>query len=269
MSYGSPQNPYEQPQQPQQPGRPGYGYPQQSGQPGYPQQSGQPGYPPPPGQPTPQPGYAAQPGQPGQPGQPAYGYPQAPGIPPQQAYGYPQQPGQPAYGYGYPGGPGPQLASMGRRLGARLIDGAIIGVVYFVLAFAGAASFMNDAQNCDPSAVDYDTCMNDASSGMMGKFIGVWLLFALATLLYEWLMIGLVGATLGKMAVGVRVVRADTGDKPGLLKSFLRWIIPAGAGWVSCGIGQIVVFLSPFWDNSGRQQGWHDKVATTMVIRKG
>ena len=226
MSFGSPQNPYGQ--QPQNPQQ-GYGYPQQPGQPA---------------------------------GQPGYGYPQAPqGIPPQQGYGYPQQPGYP----GYPGG-GPQVASMGRRFGARLIDGAIIGVVYFALAFAGIAGAANSVQDCDPNAADYTTCVNNAGADFAAKFGAVFGALALLSFLYEWLMVGLVGATLGKMAVGLRVVKADSGQKPGLGSSFIRWIIPL-VGSFACGIGQLVVYLSPFWDKSGRQQGWHDKAASTMVIQ--
>ncbi|MFJ4005565.1 RDD family protein [Streptomyces sp. NPDC090023] len=237
MSFGSPQNPYGQPQDPQQ----NYGQPQH---PGYPQ--------------APQ----------GVP--PQYGYPQGDGAPP-QGYGYPQQPGygypqQP--GFGQPGGPGPRQASMGRRFGARSIDFAIMFVVYLIVVGGGIASFASSAQDCDPASTTYETCMNDASSGMMSKIVPIALIFGIATLLYEWLMVGLVGATLGKLAVGIRVLRADTGQKPGLLKSFVRWIIPTAAGYVSCGLGQILVYVSPFWDNSGRLQGWHDKAAGTVVVHK-
>ena len=203
-------------------------------------------------------GYPQQPG--GQPGQPGYGYPQAPqGIPPQQGYGYPQQPG-------FPGGPGPRVASMGRRFGARVIDGLILGVIYGVLAFAGIAGAVNSVNDCDPNAADYTTCVNNASSDFAAKFGAIFGALAIHSLLYEWLMTGLVGATLGKMAVGLRVVKADTGQKPGLGSAFIRWIIPV-VGSFACGIGQLVVYLSPFWDKSGRQQGWHDKAASTMVVQ--
>jgi uncharacterized RDD family membrane protein YckC len=189
---------------------------------------------------------------------PGYGYPQQ-GVPPQQGYGYPQQPG-------YPGGAAPRVASMGRRFGARLIDGAIYGVVYTVLAIGGIAGAVDSAKNCDPNAADYQTCLNNAGSDFFAKFGAVVGVLAVIGLLYEWLMVGLVGRTLGKMAVGLHVVNAETGGKPGLGKSFIRWIIPV-VGSVACGIGQLLVYLSPFWDKSGRQQGWHDKAASTMVVQ--
>ncbi|CAM5701104.1 RDD family protein [Streptomyces fumanus] len=249
MSFGSPNNPYGQPQNPQQPG---YGHPQpdQSGY-GHPQQ-GQPGY----GAPQ-QPGY----GQPQQ-GQPGYGYPQAPGLPPQQGYGYPQQPGYP--GGSVPGGP--RVASMGRRFGARVIDGVAFGIIYTVLIVVGVVGSLGAAQDCDPNSVNYDSCINDAGSDFASAFGAMFGVLAIVGLLYEWLMTGLVGATLGKLCVGIRVVKVDTGQKPGLGSSFIRWIIPM-VGSIACGIGQLLVYLSPFWDKSGRQQGWHDKAASTMVVQ--
>ncbi|MEV5884027.1 RDD family protein [Streptomyces sp. NPDC052020] len=233
MSFGSPppENPYGHPQQGQQ---------GQQGLPGYPQQGGQPGY-----------------GYPQQGGQPGYGYPQQGGQP---GYGYPQQPG-------YPGGPGPRVASMGRRLGARLIDGVIIGIVYIVLLIAGVAGSFGAAQDCDVNSPAYESCVDDAAADMMGPLTAVFLILGIASLLYEWLMVGLVGATLGKMLLGMRVVKADTGQKTGLGSSFIRWIIPI-VGSLACGIGQLLVYLSPFWDKSGRQQGWHDKAASTMVVQR-
>lgn len=244
MSFGDPNNPYGPPQGQQ----PGYPQAPQGQQPGYPQ--------------APQPGYGYPQGAPGgvPPQQPGYGYPQAPQGVPQQGYGYPQQPG-------YPGGPAaPRPASMGRRFGARLIDGVAFGVIYFILAAIGLAGSIGAAQDCDPSAADYSTCVNDASSNIVASFGAVVGMLAIVGLLYEWLMTGLVGATLGKLAVGIRVVKADTGQKPGLGSSFIRWIIPL-AGSFACGIGQLLVYLSPFWDKSGRQQGWHDKAASTMVVQ--
>ncbi|GDY63373.1 hypothetical protein SAV14893_027660 [Streptomyces avermitilis] len=155
---------------------------------------------------------------------------------------------------------------MGRRLGARAIDGVAFFVIYFILGAIGVAGSIGAAQDCDPNAADYNTCINNASSDIAAKIGSMIAVLAIVGLLYEWLMTGLVGATLGKLAVGIRVVKADTGQKPGLGSSFIRWIIPL-VGSLACGIGQVLVYLSPFWDKSGRQQGWHDKAAGTMVIQ--
>ncbi|MFI9625408.1 RDD family protein [Streptomyces sp. NPDC052042] len=244
MSFGDPNNPYgKQPGQPPQ-GQPGYGYPQQGGDP----QQGQPGY-----------GYPQQPGQPQ--GQPGYGYP-------------PQAPGTLQANNGYINVPNlgtVQIATMGLRLGARLIDGLAIGVVYGIasaIGLAGAAGLAESAENCG-SSLDpgYQSCMNDVGGGFIATMFSMMLVLGLITLLYEWLMISLVGATLGKMALGLRVVKENTGQNPGLGAGFIRYIIPV-VGAFLCYIGTILVFLSPFFDNSGKLQGWHDRAAGTLVIKK-
>ncbi|MCX5410599.1 RDD family protein [Streptomyces sp. NBC_00059] len=254
MSFGdpnqNPNNPYgQQPPQGQPPqGQPGYGYPQQAPQ-GVPPQQGQPGY----------------------------GYPQQPGVPPQgqPGYGYPQQaPGtlQANSGYINVAGLGTvQVASMGRRLGARAIDAAVIGVLYGILSAIGLAGALGIAESADDcgSYMDpgYQDCVNEASAGIIATMLGMVLIFALITLLYEWLMISFLGATVGKMAVGLRVVKENTGQNPGIGAGFIRYIIPI-VGVFLCYIGALLVYLSPFFDNSGKLQGWHDRAAGTLVIKK-
>ncbi|MFZ3559378.1 MULTISPECIES: RDD family protein [unclassified Streptomyces] len=247
MSFGDPNNPYgQQPQQPPQ----NNPYGQQPPQPGpYPQQAPQ-GVPP-----------------------QGYGYPQQ--QPPGQPYGYPQQqqPGQPYGAYPQQGGPGgyfPQSgpgapASMGRRLGARAIDGALIGVIYFIVSLAGIAGSASSVSDCDPYASDYQSCVNDASSNVIVAMLAVLGVLAAIIFLYEAIMISTVGATLGKLAVGVRVINAETGGKPSFGAALVRYLIPMVGAFV-CYIGAILVYLSPFWDKSGRLQGWHDKAAKTAVV---
>ncbi|MFF5281704.1 RDD family protein [Streptomyces sp. NPDC012756] len=245
MSFGDPNNPYGQPQDPNQQ-QPGYGYPQQAPQ-GVPQQG--------------------------------YGYPQQPGAP----GAYPQAPGtiQANNGYINVHGLGTvQVASMGLRFAARLIDSVAIGIVYWVLTaiglagVVGATESIDDCSGMDPMSDAYNTCINnaaqqagEAAGSIFAAFFAALFLLFIATLLYEWLMIAFVGATLGKMALGLRVVKENTGGKPGLGGGFIRWIIPM-LGAIVCGIGQLVVYLSPFFDSTGKTQGWHDRAAGTLVIKK-
>ncbi|WP_246530803.1 RDD family protein [Streptomyces bathyalis] len=243
-----PNNPYAQqpPQQPQQ----GYGYPQQQG--------GQPGY--------------------GYPQQPQYGQqPQPGGIPGQPGYGYPQQAGtvQANNGYINVGHLGPvQLATMGQRFLARLIDGLIIGTIYTLIMLLGVGSALgiaSKAEDCgtytDPG---YSECIQEAqeqTAGILGTMFMVIMVLAFLMLFYEWMMIAFKGATLGKMAMGLRVIKESDGQLPGAGSGFIRYIIPV-AGSIVCGVGTLLVYLSPFFDNTGKLQGWHDRGAGTVVIKK-
>ena len=109
------------------------------------------------------------------------------------------------------------------------------------------------------------------ASGDGRTFIGV--VFGLAltvlviTLLYEVTMIALRGQTVGKMMVGIRVVRADDGDIPDWGKSIGRWLVLVLPGLIPVGglLLTLLVYLSPTFDD--RRQGWHDKAAATVVVR--
>ena len=77
--------------------------------------------------------------------------------------------------------------------------------------------------------------------------------------LYYWLFTGLKGQTLGKMAVGIKVVDA-AGSVPGLGRAALREI----PGKILSTIAIYLGFLWVIWDE--RKQGWHDKIAGTHVV---
>jgi uncharacterized RDD family membrane protein YckC len=78
--------------------------------------------------------------------------------------------------------------------------------------------------------------------------------------LYYWLFTGLRGQTLGKMALGIKVVNAE-GSIPGLGMAALREIPGKILSFVVIFLG----FLWIIWD--GQKQGWHDKIAKTHVLR--
>ena len=93
--------------------------------------------------------------------------------------------------------------------------------------------------------------------------------------LYEVWLTAVKGQTVGKLAVGIEVRRADVGELPGWDSSVRRWLLPGLASvasdWVSQGqilrLVGLVVYASLLWDRN--RQGWHDKLANTLVVRKG
>ena len=190
--------------------------------------------PPPQGPPSDQPQYGQQ--------QPGYGQDQPlDSMPPAAEAGY----GPPVHAAG-------QYADMGKRFLARLIDFVIIFIPLLILYFVLFAIAGSDAED---------------GTGVLtgGAAIVYWLIFVAGPLAYEVGLIASRGATIGKQIVGVKVVREADGQVPGGGPAFLRWLIPF-AGSLVCGIGQLLVYVSPFFDNTGRRQGWHDKVAKTVVI---
>jgi uncharacterized RDD family membrane protein YckC len=233
---GPGQNPYGNPgaTPPGQPGQPGYGAPGQYGQ-----QPGQPG----------QPGYGQQPGQPGY-GQPG-GYPQGPdyGQVAQAQSGLVQIPGMGTV----------KVATLGSRALARIIDSVILGIVVYIV-WAVVLGGTSAAVTNDDGTVD-----DGAAGGIIGAFFGAWAITIVLTVAYELVMTAIKGQTVGKMIMGIKVVKSADGQVPGFGPAFMRWLLPI-IGAAICGIGALLVYLSPLFDSSGRVQGWHDKAANTLVI---
>ena len=195
-------------------------------------------------------------------GQPEQAYGSQPptyGSQPQPYGGAPQYQAAPSYQQGGGVSPNP---GMGVRLVARILDGIIVGIPFAIIWFALIGGAMSQVKT-DPNTGEVTS-----GGGFFAAFFAVLAIFVVLTLLYEVGLIAVRGATIGKSIMKVKVVRDGSGALPGWGPSILRWLIPTIGAFV-CGIGQYVVFLSPFFDSSGRQQGWHDKVAHTQVVRAG
>ncbi len=92
---------------------------------------------------------------------------------------------------------------------------------------------------------------------------------------YEVVAVAVWGRTLGKLAVGTRVVSARDGGFPGWGSALVRWAVPAaptlvGLAWSSSVPDllsfpwAIAVYGGVLWDP--HRQGLHDKAAGTLVV---
>jgi len=158
-----------------------------------------------------------------------------------------------------------KVATVGKRLVARIIDGVLLWIVAVVVMTIGGFGLFASRSTIkvDPNTGQL-TNTTASGLGVAGFFLAI-LVLAVVGIAYEVVLIALRGQTLGKQVMGVKVVLQENGQVPGWGPSFLRWILPA-VGSFFCGIGALVVYLSVLFDNSGRQQGWHDKVAHDLVI---
>ncbi len=164
-------------------------------------------------------------GQPPQYGQSPYGQPPY-GQPPPQ-YGQQSQYGWPQYGQSQL-----EYVSVGPRFLAVLIDSLIIGVVGGLLSFPFRYAW-----------------------GPWGGSFGV------LTLLYYIVMEATQGATLGKMALGLRVVKTD-GSSIGWSESIIRNLLRIIDGLFAYLVGAILIWSSPLRQRLG------DRAANTVVVRR-
>jgi len=172
----------------------------------------------------------------------------------QQPGQQPEASGTPVAGDGTPTAPGFTTASMGRRLGARLLDGLVLGVPAGLLfALLGGLTAVSAQETGEPALAPL----------LLLVLLG-YVVLPLAAIAYE-VVLTARGGTLGKRWLGLRVVQRGTGALPGTGPALLRWLIFFAASFVVV-VGTVLVALSPFFDESGLRQGWHDLVAGTRVV---
>ena len=188
---------------------------------------------------------------------PAGGFPQgAPQGPP--GGGFAPQSGPGYSPYGGPGAGG-ERAGFGARLGAALLDGLITGAFslpgYLVLV-AGPKELGEcpDSISTNP----FDVC-EVPTSGTWTMAIALFVLGFAAGLVY-WAKLDGNSATVGKRAVGIRVVDAATGQSIGTGRGVGRFFAKYLSGFL-CGLG----YLWMLWDDN--RQTWHDKIVNTVVVR--
>lgn len=127
------------------------------------------------------------------------------------------------------------------RVGASLVDTLLIGLVIWPLltAFYGWEYWTNPG----------------ADTGVLDLLIS-YVLPAVAVLAF-WIARQ---ATPGKMLLSARIVDAKTGGKPSNRQLLARYL-----GYF---VAMIPFFLGILWVGiDARKQGWHDKLAGTVVVR--
>lgn len=146
----------------------------------------------------------------------------------------PQQPVQPAAGHS--GGASGPRAGFWRRFGAAFLDGILISIVASIL-----------------SAI-----LGGGSAGRFSAtYQGIQLLLGIAYFVY--FEGGATGQTLGKRALGIRVIDFGGGGSIGYGRALGRYF----ARWLST-LPLLLGYFWMLWDSE--KQTWHDKLTTAVVV---
>ena len=150
-------------------------------------------------------------------------------------------------------------AGLWRRFAASCIDGLVTGVVGYALLI--------------PLMLVYGVSMSSfaqaelAGAGMnLGFMLSYYAIsFGVPALYFAWMHSSSSQASLGKMAVGARVVRGD-GSPIGFGRAFLRYLAYVLFVVLTCGIGVLVSGLMVAFTE--RKQAPHDMLCDTLVVDK-
>jgi uncharacterized RDD family membrane protein YckC len=145
-----------------------------------------------------------------------------------------------------PAGPaaGLRYAGFWVRVVAFILDAIVLAVITSALGpLAGTGTVVNTGTAV---SINYQANALGTLIGLV-YFIGFW----------AWR-----GQTPGMMPFNLKVVRADNGEKVDIVRALLRYV-----GLI---ISIVLVFLGVIWAAfDARKQGWHDKIASTVVVRPG
>lgn len=154
------------------------------------------------------------------------------------------------------------LASRWQRVGGLAVDMTVQYLVTVAVVFAFFASAWADSLGfiTDPTCATADVRLRPECEVRIepGFALGYNLALLVIWFLYWWASNAL-GASLGKLAVGSRVVRAD-GHRPGFGRGLARTAVAVLSTYAF-----FIGYLWAFWD--ARTQTWHDKAAGTFVVR--
>jgi uncharacterized RDD family membrane protein YckC len=133
----------------------------------------------------------------------------------------------------------------GRRILATILDGLVFGALYVVMA----ALFGTITTK---GFLYWQADLSTLPSAVYGVLI----------ILYYILLEGYLGQTLGKMLLGIKVVREDTGEVPGLKAATIRTLLRIIDGLFSYLVAFVAVLVS------SKRQRLGDMAAHTLVARK-
>jgi uncharacterized RDD family membrane protein YckC len=159
-----------------------------------------------------------------------------------------------------PGPPQPYvLAGWWSRVGAQIVDGLIVGIGAVVLAIAITAPF---------SIGFFASTDAGVASVLIGGLIALGSASVVALLYAPALMARTNGKTLGRMATGIRVVRADgqpmTFSFAMVREVAVKTLLFGILGSITGGIANLLDVLWPLWDDQNR--ALHDMVVNTRTV---
>ncbi len=142
------------------------------------------------------------------------------------------------------------------RVVARIVDALLLGIPFAILfaIFAAAGGLFASTSNSNSQS------SNGAGAALFGGAFVLLYLLALAVTFGYWIYFwGSSGETIGMRLLRLRVIDANSGAPIGYGRATIRLLMTFVNTW-ACYIGWIWVAFDP------RKQGWHDKVANSVVV---
>ncbi|MEA2124485.1 MAG: hypothetical protein QOI80_1267 [Solirubrobacteraceae bacterium] len=158
---------------------------------------------------------------------------------------------------------------VGRRVAAFLIDGIVVTAINAAIFFAFAKDKTEAALAGDLTAGDttyINVTLGDKHYAVFGSKAALYFLITfLIWFGYSVVWPGLKGVTLGKLAMGIKIVKDDGTEPPGIGRALARWFL-----LIADGFPYIIPYLTGFIValNSKQNKRIGDMVAGTIVVKR-
>ncbi|MEM7153854.1 MAG: RDD family protein [Myxococcota bacterium] len=144
----------------------------------------------------------------------------------------------------------PPLASRGSRLGAAIIDGFALTIPNFAILIA-------------LGLLDFDNPEPDFINTIITSLIGL-VVFAAV----QWYFLQS-GQTVGKRALGLRMVDVNSNEPPSAGHLFALRYLPFSLLAVIPAVGPLISLVNVLWIFGSEQRCLHDRMANTKVVMAG
>jgi uncharacterized RDD family membrane protein YckC len=148
-----------------------------------------------------------------------------------------------------------KFAGFWRRLVAYAIDCAIINIIFGVFLMVVFFAFLSGSVSADSGLGFFSALLDQENLSFLG--LAVFTFYIVLCISYFTYFHGINGRTPGKMLLSLQVLSVD-GTPVGFGIAFLRSV-----GYLLSAIFYIGFIWAAF---DRRKQGWHDKIAATVVI---
>ncbi|MBD9480221.1 RDD family protein [Pseudoxanthomonas sp. PXM02] len=150
-------------------------------------------------------------------------------------------------------------AGLWKRFAASFLDGIVTTIISYALMIPLmliGVSIMGVGGSDNPFA---------AGAGIASMLAIYPILFLAPCVYFGWMQSSSLQASLGKLAVGIKVVRTD-GQRTGFWRGFLRSLAYLVFSMITCGLGVLISGLMVAFTE--RKQAPHDMLCDTLVVDK-